>query len=945
MANSARIAGLVIDMEAKVSRIEEDLAKANKKLDTQTKRMAATAEKNMKRMANVVTGLVAGAFGAMIKSSINAADNIGKLSVRLGVGVDALSEYQLVAEKSGLSFNTLATGWQRAQRRISEAATAGRGEAVPALQELGLSAERLAKLSPEKQFEVLADAFEELDDQGRKVALAMKLFDTEGVALLQTMEHGAEGIRRVRQEARDLGISLDEDAVKAAERFNDQVTTMRLRLQGLATQAAPVFNHMIAGLGLVATVAGDVVQALEDISIQMGLIGGDESDELRILTKRWKSLSESILEVSAQRRMVVESYGEESAIAKQYTERLKQLEKEFKAVTAERDKLLGKQKQNIKVDKAAIPVLADFKGHTEAATEATKKASEAKKRATEETKRLADAEKKAAEEAERLAAEQEDLAARYLAITERLDPLLRLTNQWNDDIAVLQAQLESGTISEREFEEQVAKLTEELKENVKGLNEQAKAIDGVSKAVQGLDGLSAAFGFGNSLNEGIGALVHGIFGDSGSELLSQLGAGASTGANIGAQFIGAGSEDGAAIGGMIGSFFGSIGTAVGSILGGLIDGEDNPNSQIVTGSFAGRAASDDRIQSQFGDVFVRSGADGFHRIQGQVTQALSTFLDNVASLLTDEQIAQVVLPSTFNLDADDVESGEFLKPFMDAVVRVMDPAIQQFVGQFESLQQQLDALDAANFTFGQMDFDPVVEFALALERAAETSIQTQTRLGQAMLDNASNAMNSVQAMRQLGVSIQEYNQHVMATLAGIESARRSVTSTISGARDNLTFQTLGREGQFDFLARRAEAIARDIDDLGSAEDVNRAVSQITNLTNQAFGLASPEEQAALLDRFLPFLAGVEQTAQGRLEQLQATTEAEADATRQGLMEATRQGVAQGVDGVFGPGSPWDDFGRRLPPAAELIGRAADTMMQAAITPVTIQYDFGEVGIA
>lgn len=188
------------------------------------------------------------AIGRMIDRTLDLQDQIGKLSTRLGVSTEALSELRHVGELAGLQFETLTMGLQRMQRRIAEAAN-GSGEARGALVELGLSARELTRLPLDRQFEAIAEALSGVEESGDRTRLAMKLFDSEGVALLQTMQNGAAGIRQYREEARQLGRSLSEDQVRAAEAAKDAMTRLDAAGEGLAIRVTnlvvPAFTRLV----------------------------------------------------------------------------------------------------------------------------------------------------------------------------------------------------------------------------------------------------------------------------------------------------------------------------------------------------------------------------------------------------------------------------------------------------------------------------------------------------------------------------------------------------------------------------------------------------------------------------------------------------------------------------------------------------------------------------
>lgn len=201
---------------------------------------------NLKKLAAL--GAIAGtAMAAVTKKTLDSADALQKIGIRLGISTEALSRYKHVAELSGVTFETLTMGWQRMTRRVSEAAN-GFGEAKGALAELNLDATELNKLQPDKQFEVLADALHGVINPADKVRLAMKLFDSEGVSLLQTMSKGSVGLREMTAEADRLGLTISQEMADGAAKANDAFTRLSGALRGGATQAILQYTDEIAGL-------------------------------------------------------------------------------------------------------------------------------------------------------------------------------------------------------------------------------------------------------------------------------------------------------------------------------------------------------------------------------------------------------------------------------------------------------------------------------------------------------------------------------------------------------------------------------------------------------------------------------------------------------------------------------------------------------------------------
>ena len=179
-------------------------------------------------MSRAVAGFgalfISGAITNAIFGTADAIDALGKTSSKLNIGVEALQGLQLSAELTGVSVNTLETSIQRMNRRIYEA-TQGTGEAKTALRELGLEANILNNMKTEDAFLAIADALDKVDNTGKKTALAMKLFDTEGVALINTFKGGADAINGYIKEQERLGV-LTGSQVKNVEDMNDSYTSL-----------------------------------------------------------------------------------------------------------------------------------------------------------------------------------------------------------------------------------------------------------------------------------------------------------------------------------------------------------------------------------------------------------------------------------------------------------------------------------------------------------------------------------------------------------------------------------------------------------------------------------------------------------------------------------------------------------------------------------------------
>ena len=208
-----------------------------------TKAGLGSAAKGIKAVAGSVLSLktaligVAGVagFGMMIKSSMTATDSLGKTARKIGVTTEALAKMRYAAHLTGVSTQTMDMALQRFTRRAAEAAI-GTGEAKNALKELKINAQEIIKLPLEDQMAMLAKAFEDVDTEADKVRLAMKLFDSEGVALVNTLGLGEEALKEMAGEAAALGLTMSNDAVKGVEDANDAFSKLGFLFKGVRDQ-------------------------------------------------------------------------------------------------------------------------------------------------------------------------------------------------------------------------------------------------------------------------------------------------------------------------------------------------------------------------------------------------------------------------------------------------------------------------------------------------------------------------------------------------------------------------------------------------------------------------------------------------------------------------------------------------------------------------------------
>lgn len=242
-------------------------------------------------------GVGGGGLLANISRIAQQFDAIAKTAAKLGTTTEELSKLRYAGELTGVAARTLDTALQRMTRRLSEAAK-GAGEAKGAIKELGLDAKALAEKSPEEAFKDIADAMALVPKQSDRVRLAFKLFDSEGVVLVNTLAQGREGIEAMGEELEALGGVIDSEAAAAAERLTDNLTRMDRAFAGLSQTIGNEFIPAISeSVEFWNTLAQDgsmelALQRMESSGLTTSQALNDVNVELATARQRLKDLQD-----------------------------------------------------------------------------------------------------------------------------------------------------------------------------------------------------------------------------------------------------------------------------------------------------------------------------------------------------------------------------------------------------------------------------------------------------------------------------------------------------------------------------------------------------------------------------------------------------------------------------------------------------------------------------
>jgi LAS superfamily LD-carboxypeptidase LdcB len=255
---------LVVSLEARIRDFERNFQRANRTsqqnfqaIERQAKRSADSLEQSMSRaskginvalaglkggIAGLVTGLSVGALEGIVSrvgDITKGIANIGNEAKRAGLSSKAFQELGYVAQQNRIPIDALTDGMKELSLRADEFIVTGQGSGAEAFQRLGYSAEVLKKKlkDPSALLVEIIGKLEHLD-KAAQIRVADELFGgTGGERFVELLGRGAEDMRKLIQEAHNLGAVMSDEVISRADELDRKFNTIGTSISTYTKQA------------------------------------------------------------------------------------------------------------------------------------------------------------------------------------------------------------------------------------------------------------------------------------------------------------------------------------------------------------------------------------------------------------------------------------------------------------------------------------------------------------------------------------------------------------------------------------------------------------------------------------------------------------------------------------------------------------------------------------
>lgn len=205
--------------------------------------------KGVGKAAVVLGGEVIAAGGAimgMANKSAETADEIDKMSSKIGISKKGFQEWKYIMGQNGMEVEKMQVGVKTLTSKM-DGVKNGNKSAIAAFKELGVQVTD-SKGKFKSQEEVMTQTIKklaEMPEGAERAKLATELFGKAGLEMGPMLNAGAKGIDELKNRAHDLGLVLSDDSVNAGVKMGDLMDDVKSSFGAVVTKiGAELFPHL-----------------------------------------------------------------------------------------------------------------------------------------------------------------------------------------------------------------------------------------------------------------------------------------------------------------------------------------------------------------------------------------------------------------------------------------------------------------------------------------------------------------------------------------------------------------------------------------------------------------------------------------------------------------------------------------------------------------------------
>lgn len=270
----------IIETESNLKSLEKSAKTSNaalEKVRTTTEKWAKTADtvaKNTRAISGAAAGFL-GSMGALALKTAATADDINTMSRNSGFSTETVQEWMYAADRIDVSVDSIG----KAGQKLTKAMKSTSEDTQAAFKRLGVSAtDAEGAMRPvEDVFWDVVAALGQVENETERDQLAMQLLGGSAADLSGIIDDGGEAFHELAQEAKDLGLIMDQDALDSANELNAGIDKLKSTMAGAFSKVGAEIAEDL--LPTMETLLGWVEQAVH----WLGTLDGEQLKTIAII--------------------------------------------------------------------------------------------------------------------------------------------------------------------------------------------------------------------------------------------------------------------------------------------------------------------------------------------------------------------------------------------------------------------------------------------------------------------------------------------------------------------------------------------------------------------------------------------------------------------------------------------------------------------------------------
>ncbi|WP_318378911.1 phage tail tape measure protein [Enterobacter sp.] len=234
---------LTIDLVAKVGGFVAGMDKAERSSTKWRKQVEQDVKAAGSAIATLGAATATAAIGvgtagiALLKSTSEQITETDRWAKSLRISTQELLAWQFAAEKAGVSGDNMADIFKDIGDKIGDAVLNKSGEAVDALNALGLSADKLSKSAPDEQLLAIGEALSKIGTNAEKTTILESL-GNDLSKLLPLFDNNNAKLKAFIQQAKDYGVAPTPESINDLIKVNEVFQDIESQVKGLKIEIA-----------------------------------------------------------------------------------------------------------------------------------------------------------------------------------------------------------------------------------------------------------------------------------------------------------------------------------------------------------------------------------------------------------------------------------------------------------------------------------------------------------------------------------------------------------------------------------------------------------------------------------------------------------------------------------------------------------------------------------